>query len=67
VHGVHHPAEVGLLNDLDPRVEREDLVVDDRGERDPVDVVAGVERVALDVVRRRAKVQAQPSNSITPT
>jgi hypothetical protein len=60
VHGVHHLAQVGLLNRLNPRVERKDLVVDDRADRDLVDVVAGAERVTLDVVRCRAQMQAPP-------
>jgi hypothetical protein len=42
------------------RSSGEDLVVDDRVDPDPVDVVHGVERVAFDVVGRRAEVEGPP-------
>jgi hypothetical protein len=57
VEGVDHLVDVGLLEGLDARVQRQDLVVEDRADPDPVDVVGGVEGVTLDVVRRRAEVQ----------
>jgi hypothetical protein len=57
--GVDDLPDVGLLERLDARVEREDLVIDDRGDPDLVDVVVGAERMALEVVRRRAEVQAE--------
>src|SRR6266851_10148266 len=53
-------AQVGLLERVDARVQRQDLVVNDRADRDLVDVVAGVERVTLDIVWRRAQVQGPP-------
>jgi hypothetical protein len=67
VEGVDHLADVGLLEGLDSRVQRQDLVVDDRADPDLVDVVGGVEGVTLDVVGRRAEVQANPSKNITAT
>jgi hypothetical protein len=67
VEGVDHLADVGLLQLPDTRRERQDLVVDDRADPDPVDVVGGVEGVALDVVGAGLRCRAQPSKSITPT
>jgi hypothetical protein len=58
VDGVDDLAEVRLLERLDARVERELLILDDGGDADPVDIVGGVERMAPDVVRRRAEVEA---------
>jgi hypothetical protein len=57
VDGIDDPPDVRLLNRLDAWVERQDLQVVDRARGDAVDVVAGVERVAFDVVRWRAEVQ----------
>ncbi len=57
--GVDDLPDVRPLERLDVRVEREDLVIDDRGDPDLVDVVGGVERMALDIVRRRAEVKAE--------
>jgi hypothetical protein len=50
VDGVNDLADVGFLERQEAPVEREDLIVDDRGDPDPVDVVGGVEGVALNVV-----------------
>jgi hypothetical protein len=60
VDGVDDLADVRLLERLDVRVEREDLVVDDRRDRDPVDVDCGVERMAFDVVGLRTEVEGPP-------
>ena len=59
VHGVDDLADVGLLQRAYPRVEWQHLVVDDRGDRDVVDVVARVERMSLDVVGQRGEVEAE--------
>jgi hypothetical protein len=59
VDRVNDLADVRLLERLDARVEREDLVVVDRGDPDPVDVVGSVERMAPDVVGRRCEVEAE--------
>jgi hypothetical protein len=67
VERIDHLADVRLLDGLDARVERQDLVVDDRADPDPVDVVGGMERVTLDVIGRWAEVQGPPSKNITPT
>src|SRR3712207_2281131 len=53
-------ANVRLLDGLHTRVERQHLVIDDRGDADPVDVVDCVERMAFDVIRWRAEVEAPP-------
>ena len=53
---VHDLPDVALLELLHAGVEREDLVVEDRPDRDAVHIVARVERVSLDVHRRRAQV-----------
>ena len=52
-------SDVGLLQRLDRRVERQDHVVDDPTDADAVHIVPGVERVAFDVVGRRGEVQAE--------
>jgi hypothetical protein len=57
VERVHHLADVRLLQFLDARVEREDVVVDDRADRDSVHVVVAMEGVTFDVVGRRAEVK----------
>jgi len=59
VDGVDDLPDVRLLERLDARVQREDLIVDDRGDPDLVDVVGGVERMAVDIVGRRAEVEAE--------
>ncbi len=60
VHGVDDVADVGLLQDLDRRIERQLLVVDDRPDVDAVDVVRAVERVTGDVRRDLGQVHAEP-------
>jgi hypothetical protein len=57
VKGVDDLADIGLLQRLDARVQRQDLVVQDRADPDPVEVVGRVEGVPFDVVGRRAEVQ----------
>jgi hypothetical protein len=57
VQRVDDLADVGLLDHLDLRIERQDLQVIDRRRADPVDVVRRVERMAFDVVGWRAQVQ----------
>jgi hypothetical protein len=64
---VDHLADVGLLKLLDTRIKRQDLVVDDRADPDPVDVVGGVERMPLDVIGRRAEVHGPAVEDITAT
>ena len=59
LNGVDDFADVRLLQSLDARIERQYLVVVDRVDADPVDVVGGVERVALDVVGREAEVEPE--------
>ena len=59
VDGVDDLPDVGLLDLLDAGVEREDLVIDDGGDTDAVDVVGRVERMALDVVGRGREVEAE--------
>ena len=50
MNSVDHLADVGLLRSLDPGIERKNLVVEDRGDSDVIDVVGRVERVTLDVL-----------------
>jgi hypothetical protein len=57
VQDVDHVTDVRVLDSLDQRVEWQHLQVVDGGRGYAVDVVAGVERVALDVVRCGAEVQ----------
>jgi len=57
VDGVDDLADVGLLERLNAGVEREDLVIDDRGDPDLIDVVGCLERMAHDVVGRGAEVE----------
>jgi hypothetical protein len=57
VEGIDHVADVGLLDVLDARVERQYLVVEDGPDGDPIDVVGGVEGMALDMEGRQAQVE----------
>jgi hypothetical protein len=59
MNGVDHLADIGQLERLDPRIQRENLIVDDRSDANVIDVVGGVERVSLDVVRGRGQVKAE--------
>ena len=56
--GIDHFPDVRFLERLDARIERKHLVVEDRGDPDPIDVVRGMERVALHIVWRRAEVES---------
>ena len=44
---------------LDAGIERQHLVVDDRGDPNVIDVVGGMEGMALDVVRHDRQVKAE--------
>jgi len=59
MNSVDHLADVGLLKSLDPGIERKNLVVEDRGDSDVIDVVGRVERVTLNVVGGVSQVQAE--------
>jgi hypothetical protein len=63
VHGVDDLVYVGHLERLDAGVDRQHLVVDDRGDPDAVHVVRRMERVAGDVVGRAVRWRLNPSNS----
>ena len=54
---VDHLSDVPFLKGLDVWVERQDLVIDDRLDPDPIDVIGRVEWMTFDVVRRRAEVK----------
>ncbi len=57
VQHIDHFADVRFFERLHAGVERQHLVIDDRGNADTVDVVGGVEGMAFDVVGRGREVQ----------
>src|SRR4051794_39321483 len=59
MNGVDHLADVAELQCLDVGIEGEHLIIDDRADANVIDVVGGMERVALDVVRRSGQVKAE--------
>ncbi len=59
MNGVDHLTDIGQLKGLNPGVEREHLVVDDRGDPNVIDVVGGIERMPLNVVGSRSQVKAE--------
>src|SRR5215213_555871 len=59
MNGIDHLADVRQLESLDPGVERENLIVEDRVDANAIDVVGGVERMSLNVVRGSGQMEAE--------
>src|SRR5829696_1882986 len=57
--GIDNFADVRLLQSLDARIERQHLIIVDRGDANIVDVVGGVKRMTFDVVRRETEVEPE--------
>src|SRR5919108_1465720 len=57
MEGIDYFMDVRFLERLNARIERQDLVIDDRIDRDAVDIVPGVEGMSLYIVGRGAKVK----------
>jgi len=53
---INNLVDVCLLKRLDALIERQNLIIEDRGDPDPVDVVVGMEWMTLDMIRRGAEV-----------